>query len=95
MHKHSVSQHYAAALKHMLICLQATAQLDLKRKELTAHLQKMGVGLGGLGKTLVTRTTDLFDQVRSASKQKLHVLVHVACQFNAVSPRLMHLRLNK
>ena len=43
--------------------LQATAQLDLKRKELTAHLQKMGVGLGGLGKTLVKRTTDLFDQV--------------------------------
>ena len=23
----------------------------------------MGVGLGGIGKTLVTRTTDLFDQV--------------------------------
>ncbi len=46
-----------------MYCLQATAQLDLKRKELAAHLQKMGVGLGGLGKTLVTRTTDLFDQV--------------------------------
>lgn len=44
--------------------MQATAQLDMKRKELAAHLQKMGVGLGGLGKTLVTRTTDLFDQVR-------------------------------
>lgn len=83
--------------------MQATAQLDLKRKELTAHLQKMGVGLGGLGKTLVTRTTDLFDQVRSACKQKLHVLVHVAChdllhvacQSYVVSPRLMHLQVNE
>ena len=27
------------------------------------HLQKMGVGLGSLGKRVVTRTTDLFDQV--------------------------------
>ena len=50
-----------------LPALQATAQLDLKRKELTSHLQKMGVGLGGLGKSLVTRTTDLFDQVCSSS----------------------------
>lgn len=48
---------------YMCMLLQATAQLDLKRKELTCHLQKMGVGLGGLGKTFVTRTTDLFDQV--------------------------------
>lgn len=45
--------------------MQATAQLDMKRKELTVHLQKLGVGLGGLRKTLVTRTTDLFDQVAS------------------------------
>ena len=49
-----------------LPALQATAQLDLKRKELTSHLQKMGVGLG---KSLVTRTTDLFDQVCSSSVQ--------------------------
>lgn len=45
--------------------MQATAQLDMKRKELAVHLQKLGVGLGGLGKTLATRTTDLFDQVAS------------------------------
>ena len=53
-----------------IICvleLQATAQLDLKAKELAAHLQKMGVGLGGLGKTLATRTSDLFDQVGLAA----------------------------
>lgn len=43
--------------------VQATAQLDHKRKELTVHLQKMGVGLGTFGKRVVTRTTDLFDQV--------------------------------
>lgn len=49
----------------------ATAQLDMKRKELAAHLQKMGVGLGGLGKTLVTRTTDLFDQVRDTVVEEL------------------------
>ncbi|KAL3158911.1 hypothetical protein ABBQ32_011625 [Trebouxia sp. C0010 RCD-2024] len=49
----------------------ATAQLDVKRKELTSHLQKMGVGLGGLGKTLVTRTTDLFDQVRDTVVEEL------------------------
>ncbi len=46
--------------------MQAAAQLDMKRKELTVHLQKLGVGLGGLRKTLVTRTTDLFDQVASS-----------------------------
>lgn len=46
--------------------MQATAQLEMKRKELAVHLQKLGVGLGGLGKTLVTRTTDLFDQVASS-----------------------------
>lgn len=40
----------------------------------------MGVGLGGLGKSLVTRTTDLFDQVCSTFNQKFHVLLHVACQ---------------
>lgn len=50
---------------------QATAQLDLKAKELAAHLQKMGVGLGGLGKTLATRTSDLFDQVRDTVVEEL------------------------
>ncbi len=45
--------------------MQATAQLDVKRKELAVHLQKLGVGLGGLRKTLGTRTTNLFDQVAS------------------------------
>lgn len=49
----------------------ATAQLDVKRKELAIHLQKMGVGLGGIGKTLVTRTTDLFDQVRDTVVEEL------------------------
>lgn len=63
--------------------MQATAQLDVKRKELTSHLQKMGVGLGGLGKTLVTRTTDLFDQVcpqlLSARQQLSYSCMH-GCQ---------------
>lgn len=45
------------------IAFQATAQLEQKRKELSVHLQKMGVGLGTLGKRVVTGTTDLFDQV--------------------------------
>ncbi|KAL0039467.1 hypothetical protein WJX79_009469 [Trebouxia sp. C0005] len=49
----------------------ATAQLDMKRKELAVHLQKLGVGLGGLGKTLATRTTDLFDQVRDTVVEEL------------------------
>lgn len=49
----------------------ATAQLDMKRKELTVHLQKLGMGLGGLRKTLVTRTTDLFDQVRDTVVEEL------------------------
>ena len=44
--------------------LQATAQLEMKRKKLATHLQKVGVGLGGLGKNLAERTTYLFDQVR-------------------------------
>lgn len=74
MHKHSSSQCNTVAGstnadQPACTLLQATAQLDLKRKELTSHLQKMGVGLGGLGKTLVTRTTDLFDQVCSSSVQ--------------------------
>lgn len=47
----------------LTLFVQATAQLDQKRKELSVHLQKMGVGLGSLGKRVVTRTTDLFDQV--------------------------------
>ncbi|DBA67016.1 TPA: hypothetical protein ACH3X2_002123 [Trebouxia sp. C0005] len=51
--------------------MQATAQLDMKRKELAVHLQKLGVGLGGLGKTLATRTTDLFDQVRDTVVEEL------------------------
>lgn len=47
----------------LTLFVQATAQLDQKRKELSVHLQKMGVGLGSLGKRVVTGTTDLFDQV--------------------------------
>lgn len=49
--------------RHLQFWVQATAQLDQKRRELAVHLQKMGVGLGSLGKRVVTGTTDLFDQV--------------------------------
>ncbi len=63
--------------------MQATAQLDTKRKELAVHLQKLGVGLGGLRKTLVTRTTDLFDQVASS---QIHIWSVGLATHNSVVP---------
>ncbi len=63
--------------------MQATAQLDTKRKELAVHLQKLGVGLGGLRKTLVTRTTDLFDQVTSS---QIHIWSVILATHNSAVP---------